>query len=154
MKRSQQTPVQTQPAAEHPGIGELSISQCWARAREASVGRVAVVVDGTPDIFPVNHVVDHGSIVFRTGAGTKLTAGDGRAVAYETDGVDPRTGDAWSVVVRGIARRVPEPYGVLEALLLPLTPWHSGPKPWFIRIEPVSVTGRSFHPRAGSVPRP
>ena len=27
---------------------------------------------------------------------------------------------------------------------LPLEPWHSGPKPLFLRIEPVSVTGRRF----------
>ena len=45
---------------------------CWELLEGASVGRLAVDVAGQPDIFPVNFVVDRGSIVFRTAAGTKL----------------------------------------------------------------------------------
>lgn len=124
---------------------ELDSSHCWALVRAAAVGRLAVVVGGKPDVFPVNHVVDHGTVVFRTGAGTKLAAADGQAVAFEVDGFDPQAQTAWSVVVKGRAARVQEPYGVLEALTLPLVPWHGGQKPWFVRIEPDIVTGRRFH---------
>jgi len=34
---------------------------------------------------------------------------------------------------------------VLEALDLPLFPWHAAPKRRIIRIEPEAVSGRRFH---------
>ena len=47
------------------------------------MGRLAVVVAGHPDIFPINYVVDHASIVIRTAAGTKLAGSKSRQVAFE-----------------------------------------------------------------------
>jgi hypothetical protein len=35
--------------------------------RSAEVGRLAVSVADHPDIFPINYLVDHGTIVFWTG---------------------------------------------------------------------------------------
>lgn len=127
-----------------PSTEELSAAQSWALIRGAAVGRLAVIVEGRPDIFPVNHVVDHSSVVFRSGAGTKLAAAVGREVAFEADGYDPDTATAWSVVVKGEAQRVSRLYDVLEAIELPIFPWHGGVKPYFVRIEPESVTGRRF----------
>ena len=51
---------------------ELSTAESWDLLREAVVGRLAVMSDDRPDIFPVNHLVDHESVVFRTAAGSKL----------------------------------------------------------------------------------
>jgi len=52
----------------------LGESDCWTLLREVSVGRIAFpTADGGVNIFPVNHLVDGGSVVFRTGAGEKLT---------------------------------------------------------------------------------
>ena len=116
----------------------------WTLLRQAVVGRLAVIIDGRPDIFPVNHVVDHGSVVFRTAAGSKLAGAVGHQVAYEVDGYDLETGSAWSVVVKGHAHDVNRLYDVLEAVGLPLFPWHSTLKPHFVRIEPDKVTGRRF----------
>lgn len=123
----------------------LSASESWALLREAVVGRLAVVVDGQPDIFPVNYLVDHGSIVFRTAEGTKLTGSIGQPVAFEVDAYDPGRGDAWSVVLKGVAREVHALSEVLDALDLPLFPWHAAPKPRIVRIEPDVVSGRRFH---------
>ena len=67
----------------------LSVSESWSLVRSAPVGRLAVVVDGRPEIFPLNHVVDHGTLVFRTAEGTKLSGTVGHEVAYECDGLDP-----------------------------------------------------------------
>jgi uncharacterized protein len=103
------------------------------------------MVDEQPDIFPVNYLVDHGSIVFRTAEGTKLASSVGRLVAFEVDGYDPSSGEAWSVVVKGKAREVKQLHEVLEALDLPLFPWHAAPKRRIIRIEPETVSGRRFH---------
>ena len=122
----------------------LSATECWALLRESVVGRLAVVVDGSPDIFPVNPVVDHGTIVFRTAAGTKLAAAKRENVAFEVDGYDAGAAQAWSVVVKGRVVEIRERDETLRALRLPLFPWQPGRKPRFVRIEPSSVTGRRF----------
>ena len=123
---------------------ELSATESWALLRQAAVGRLAVIVDDRPEIFPVNHLVDHGSVVFRTALGTKLAAAVGHWVAFEVDGYDPETSSAWSVVVKGEAQEVNRLYDVLEVVELPLFPWHSSPKSHFVRIEPHSISGRRF----------
>ena len=129
---------------ETTDVEVLSTSECWALLRDSAVGRLAVTVAGSPDIFPVNPIVDHGTIVFRTSAGTKLAATKSKDVAFEVDGYDTETARAWSVVVKGRAREILEVEETLRALRLPLYPWQPGRKPRFVRIEPVSVTGRRF----------
>jgi nitroimidazol reductase NimA-like FMN-containing flavoprotein (pyridoxamine 5'-phosphate oxidase superfamily) len=130
----------------------LSTNICWSLLRSAPVGRLAVSVSDHPDIFPVNFVVDHGSIVFRTAEGTKLAAAVlGRAVAFEVDGYEADVGDAWSVVVKGPATEVERMQDVYAALDLPLFPWNAAPKHRFVRIEPDDVSGRRFHVVAGPV---
>ena len=67
--RTSSTPAEVgEPAAQ------LDARECWAALRTADVGRLALVVDGRPEIFPVNFVVDHGTILFRTATGSKLAA--------------------------------------------------------------------------------
>ncbi len=143
-----------QGGADSTPAEELPAHECWALVRSSEVGRLAVTVgeDGHPDIFPVNHVVDHGTVVLRTAAGTKLSAAAGRPVAFEVDGVDEVTSAAWSVVVKGRAAVVGRLHDSLDAMGLPLQPWHAAPKPVFLRIVPSSVTGRRF-PAPGSASR-
>jgi nitroimidazol reductase NimA-like FMN-containing flavoprotein (pyridoxamine 5'-phosphate oxidase superfamily) len=130
----------------HTGTTTLEVHECWALLRSAEVGRLAVAIMNRPDIFPVNHVVDHGTLVFRTAEGTKLGAAVlGQAVAYEVDGYDPENGEAWSVVMKGRAVEIERLEEVFDACDLPLFPWHASPKPRFVRIEPDSITGRRFH---------
>jgi len=126
-------------------IIELSVSESWELLREQLVGRLAVIVDDRPEIFPVNFLVDHGSVVFRTAEGTKLAASVNRPVAFEVDGYDAASGEAWSVVVKGTAREIKNLYEVIDAVNLPLSSWHAAPKPRIVRIEPDAVTGRRFH---------
>ena len=125
-------------------VVELDESACWGLLRSAEVGRLAVVVNHRPEIFPINFVVDHATVVFRTAGGTKLDWAAGRDVAFEVDGYEPDGGVAWSVVVKGLAREVKGMYEALDALELPLFPWHGSAKPHIIRIEPDQVTGRRF----------
>ena len=129
---------------ELKAIVELSSAESWTLLQEAIVGRLAVVIDDRPDIFPVNHLVDCGSVVFRTGPGAKLNAAIGHQVAFEVDGYDLETTSAWSVVVKGKASAVNRLDDVLAVIALPPFAWHSAPKPHFIRIEPDSITGRRF----------
>jgi uncharacterized protein len=125
-------------------VVELTAQDSWALLRKAVVGRLALIVNGDPDVFPVNHKVDHGSVLFRSAEGTKFTAALGHTVAFEVDGYDVQASSAWSVVVKGTATEVTRLYEVLDAFELPLVPWHSAPKPHFIRIEPDTITGRRF----------
>ena len=128
-----------------PNVQNLEHHECWAQLRRVSVGRLAVLADGRPDIFPINYTVDGGTLVFRTGQGTKLSAASGdAAVALEADGVDTETGLAWSVVVKGTAAIVRGTEEVLDTSRLYLFPWQAGRKDAFVRITPDSVTGRRF----------
>lgn len=130
----------------HPETEVLDTHTCLELLRSTPMGRLAVVVDDKPQIFPVNHVVDHGGIAFRTAAGTKLAGATGHDVAYEIDGYDLQEGKAWSVVVHGVARETKAIDEVVAALALPLHPWAPGsPKPHVLRIEPEEITGRRFH---------
>lgn len=126
-------------------VEHLSVSDCLALLRGVSVGRLAVWNMDHPDIFPINYAIDHGTIVFRTGEGTKLAALRGDfPVAMEADGVDADTGIAWSVVAKGAAALLTSTDDVLDTFALKLFPWHAGPKDNFVRITPTSVTGRRF----------
>jgi hypothetical protein len=126
-------------------VHNLEHHECWELLRTVSVGRLAVLVDGHPDIFPINYTVDGGTLVFRTGQGTKLAgASGGSAVAVEADGVDAVSGLAWSVVLKGPAKEIKGTEGVLDTAALYLFPWQAGKKDTFVRVSPDSLTGRRF----------
>jgi hypothetical protein len=130
---------------DQQGSTVLDEHASFERLRNSEVGRLAVIVDGRPEIFPLNFAVDHGTVVFRTAAGTKLDAiGDGADVAFEVDGYDAERGEAWSVVIKGCATEVLDAYERFDAVDLPLFPWNAAPKPRFVRIVPDQTSGRQF----------
>lgn len=114
--------------------------------RSAEVARLAVSVNDVPDIFPINFVVDHGTVVFRTAEGSKLSAAvSNPVVAFEVDGYDVDANEAWSVVIKGRAEEIKQLYERIESMDLPLFPWHAAPKSRFLRIVPEAISGRRFH---------
>lgn len=129
-----------------PGV-ELTPPESWALLRQAVVGRLALVADDRPDSFPVNHKVDHGSVLCHTAESSRLSGAVGRRVAFEVAGNDAEASTAWRVVVKGTAQEILRLYDALDAFDLPLFPRRSSPKPLFIRIEPDSITGRRFEVR-------
>ena len=132
-------------ADEELTVEQVSEDACWALLRTTSVGRLAVWVEDHPDIFPLNYAVDHGTVVFRSGTGTKVSAAVAESpVALEADGYDPQTSEAWSVVIRGNAQRISASEELIETIDLPLFPWQAGDKGQFIRIIPTAVSGRRF----------
>lgn len=123
----------------------LDASACWDLLRGVSVGHLAVLVDGHPEIFPVNYKVDHQSVVFRTGEGTKLQAAAGpAAVALEADGTDQEKHTAWSVQLKGHAEVLEPSPDLMTGAGLTLFPWQAGHKDHFVRIIPTAVSGRRF----------
>ena len=125
----------------------LPVSECWALLRQGVIGRLAVVVDGEPDIFPINYAVDHGTIVFRSDAGRKLRGAVGLPVAFEIDGYELKDIAAWSVVIRGEATEIRDTDESIAAMDLPTYPWQDGAKAHYVRIVPSVTTGRRVHVR-------
>src|SRR3954452_19353564 len=123
----------------------LTMDQCWALLDTEIVGRLALIVDGHPEIFPVNFVLERRMIVFRTSGGTKLWGAiTGKSVAFEIDGYDAHDEAAWSVTARGQAELIEnqEEKDAVDALLL--EPWQPGDKPHYVRVAPKALTGRRF----------
>ncbi|WP_138417450.1 pyridoxamine 5'-phosphate oxidase family protein [Sinomonas gamaensis] len=128
-----------------PQTGELALDECWRLLANTVTGRLALVVDGHPEIFPINFIVERRTIAFRTGAGTKLLElMEGAEAAIEIDGYDDRDEEAWSVVVKGTAALI-ESQGERSAVdTLGLEPWEPGSKSHYVRLAPRTVTGRRF----------
>lgn len=125
------------------------MSTCLDLLRQVDVGRLAVrLPDGGVDVFPVNFVVDGGTVLLRTAAGTKLDSiRDEPRVAFEADHFDWYGQIAWSVVMKGGARLVEDPLEQFALFSVELDAWHPERKPFFVRIEPTETTGRRFRVR-------
>ena len=124
-------------------LEHLPQRECWDLLASTPVGRIGVLVDSAPEIYPVNHAVDGQTIVFRTERGEKLRGLDRNpSVCFEVDGYDPTTSTGWSVLVKGRAREVTAAEEERRLLALDLRYWSVGPKPRWVRIEPAEVTGR------------
>jgi uncharacterized protein len=129
---------------------ELTKSECFELLAQQHLGRVAVVDDRGPVVFPVNFVLDRHMVVFRTDAGTKLDAAcRGRRVAFEVDGTDAAAHTGWSVLIRGEAVEVTDPAELARLRKLPLDPWAPGAKTHYVRILPTVLTGRRISAPGG-----
>lgn len=124
-------------------VSALSEEECWDLLERHELGRLALAVDGEPDIFPVNYVVDGPRVLFRTAPGSKLAElAVNPRVAFEVDEYDETF--AASVVLKGVAKRLELQREVDAADALPLAPWIPTLKYRWVRIAPVSITGRRF----------
>jgi hypothetical protein len=125
------------------GTELMSEEHCWEFLADEEVGRVAEVIDGRIDIFPVNYGLDGHAIIFRTNAGLKMAGTVGREVAFEVDRIDQKAHLGWSVVVHGVAQDITaldNPEG-REAS----RPW-TGDKAFLLMIRPRSISGRRVSP--------
>lgn len=134
----------------HDTVQELDEVQVWEFLTAHRIGRLAIVIGGEPDIFPVNYVVDGQSLVFRTAEGSKLLAASlGGRMAFQ---VDEWTHEgAVSVLAHGTPH-VMEGEERESATSLELGPWVPTHKEHWVRLEVDEVTGRRF--RFGPEPEP
>ena len=132
------------PADPQPGrIEELTRSECFGLLAAGNLGRVAVVDDRGPVVFPVSFVLDRHTVVFRTEPGTKLhAAGRGSRVCFEADGTDAAGRSGWSVIVRGEITEVTDPAELARLRALPLRVQVPGVRDHYVRILPAALTGR------------
>ncbi len=126
------------------GLEVLNSDECLSLLETRSVGRIAVFGFANPMIVPINYAVDHHTIVFRTGPGTKLweSATQDSRVAFEVDELDENEMEAWSVSLTGRAERITD-QGVIARLEgLGLRNWVKGAEAFWFRVTPSIIEGR------------
>lgn len=127
------------------GLSRLGEVDSWEVVSRNRIGRVGVVHWNRPLIFPVNHVVDGHTIVFRTGRGTKLTsAALGRPVVFEVDEYDEHHRRGVSVMVHGWLHEVIDPDDLARIGQLPFRPLVDRPRDHVLRIHSTRITGRAI----------
>ncbi len=121
---------------------ELSDDECDDLLATARLGRLAVIVDGRPEIFPVVHVYDRATrtVLFPTNEATKLHAAlSWPYVAFEVDG---ESGDeGWSVLVVGRAEAIGS-VDQGELFHRRSVNWRLGREARWVQIVPEKITGR------------
>jgi uncharacterized protein len=129
---------------DRAGLEILHLSDCFRLLQSVSLGRIGFVAGGEVVILPVNFLVDGQDVVFRTAAGSKLSAVEvGHYVGFEADSYDAAPGTGWSVVVNGLAEIVESDEETARLETLGLTSWGTGtPGRVWVRIRPSSITGR------------
>lgn len=123
---------------------ELSEEECMSLLARSMIGRLAVVVDNYPVIFPVNYAMDCNMITFRTDPGTKFDAAQYGNVSFQVDQMEALGRSAWSVLVRGTVT-VPDttdPDVVQHLQQLGIVPLAPGDKPLWVQVVPHRITGR------------
>src|ERR1700739_746042 len=125
------------------GVTILPEQECWDLLAGVVLGRVVTSVDGQPEIFPVNYVVQRRTVLFRTAVGTKLvsTAINNR-VLFEVD--DHNVAEGWSVIIKGRARSLRNNEQIEDAERAQLLPRTTSEKTHYVRVIPEMVTGRRF----------
>ncbi len=125
------------------GVTILPEHECWDLLAGVALGRIVTSVDGQPEIFPVNYVVQHRTILFRTAEGTKLVStAINHRVLFEVD--DHNVAEGWSVIVKGTARSLRTDEQIEEAERAQLLSWTTSEKTHYVRVIPEVVTGRRF----------
>jgi nitroimidazol reductase NimA-like FMN-containing flavoprotein (pyridoxamine 5'-phosphate oxidase superfamily) len=129
-------------------LERLDEEECLDLLRSGSLGRVSLRIGDSPAILPINYAVLDDDVVFKTAAGSKLSAAImGVQVAFEVDHVDESTGAAWSVLVVGYAEDVREEATRARVDALGLESWSPGDLPFVVRIDTRQISGRRVPPR-------
>ena len=135
------------------GITILSEHECWDLLADVALGRLVTSVDGEPEIFPVNFVVQRNTVLFRTVEGTKLVSVTiNSQVLFEAD--EHNVAEGWSVIVRGTARTLRTDEEIEDAKRTQLLSWTAPAKLHYVRVIPATITGRRFRFNPGSTANP
>jgi nitroimidazol reductase NimA-like FMN-containing flavoprotein (pyridoxamine 5'-phosphate oxidase superfamily) len=129
---------------------ELGYDDCVALLRAETVGRIAVVVEPYPLVFPVNYrlvglddvLAEPGQlwIAIRTRPGNTIDRAP-MFVSFEVDGVDRQHRTGWSVLVTGTMHRVDAAAAEFDARFDP-EPWVSDGRNRWLVVHASAVTGR------------
>jgi uncharacterized protein len=125
------------------GLELLTEDQARQLLAMGEVGRIGLTMGALPVIFPVNYRLIDGSIMFRTSAGSKMSAAAaGAVVAFEVDDYQLADRSGWSVLAVGRAEVVDDPDLLFKAETSDLAPFAEGSRTAVVRIEPTFLSGR------------
>jgi nitroimidazol reductase NimA-like FMN-containing flavoprotein (pyridoxamine 5'-phosphate oxidase superfamily) len=139
--------VQISPRNDGEGtatLEHLGRTDCLNLLALAQVGRVGFVVDGRPEILPVNYALDGDAILFRTSEESVLNEASLTNVAFEVDCTDTAQQSGWSVVIHGHALDISDAIDPTSERLrrLAVITWAPGQRQrWFV-IRPQTISGR------------
>ena len=140
-------------------LEELTYEACLELLRTRRTGRIAVIVDGAPLVFPVNYRLVETTgitwVAFRTKPGNVIDRAS-KNVAFEIDEVDEPHRQGWSVLVRGTVHPVDPDVASFRERFDP-EPWLLAERDAWLVVQPFSISGRrlkgdkpewAFEPRA------
>jgi nitroimidazol reductase NimA-like FMN-containing flavoprotein (pyridoxamine 5'-phosphate oxidase superfamily) len=141
--------AETRPLTVLDAVETLSSADCLDLLSSRDLGRIALVIDDQPEIFPVNYAIDRPTVVFRVAPGTKPALAMNRRIAFEVDHLDRKAGVAWSVIVKGVALDVTTSKDPFTAFLrtADVRPAAPGDRPLWMAIYPSEISGRRFRVR-------
>ncbi len=124
----------------------MNDGMCRRLLESHNTGRLAFVEGGWPVVMPMNFRYFDGSIVMRTGTGSKLTHVPNTAAAIEIDGVGEYGQWGWSVLASGYALDVTDTLDRSSVLArdLPIWPMAPGTHEHWLLIAVERLTGRFF----------
>ena len=127
-----------------PTVEALSYADCLDTLAAATTGRVALVVDGVPEVIPANYIVDGDMVVFRSANDTLLAHAGMAKVAFEVDHIDDASRTGSSVVVHGYLYDITDTMDATSERLrrIPLETWAPDPRDRWFEIRPYGMTGR------------
>ncbi len=132
---------------EQSWLEELSTEGCLDLLRQTHLGRIAIVVAGSPIVLPINYRMVETSgrtwIALRTRPGNIIDQSS-LHVAFEIDGIDPVHQEGWSVLVRGTLHHVDADAADFRERFDP-EPWMLAERDAWLIIEPFAITGRRLH---------
>jgi uncharacterized protein len=123
----------------------LTADECRALlvTHRPRLGRLAFVADGWPIVLPMNYTLDGNVVYFRTASGGGFAAAvRSEHVTFQVDHVDEVWEEGWSLLVFGHLSVVDDAAELTRVRQLPLVPWAGGDKPYYLRLEILSVSGR------------
>jgi nitroimidazol reductase NimA-like FMN-containing flavoprotein (pyridoxamine 5'-phosphate oxidase superfamily) len=134
----------------NPGGGPIEIlseQQCLELLASHELGRVGLMLEDQPEIFPVNYSSDGLVVVFKTSRSTRLDRATEGRIAFEIDGWDAKSGVGWSVMLKGVAQDVSTSHDPFASALRarPVRPLAPGERELWIAIYPSEVSGRRFN---------
>lgn len=125
------------------GLELLTEGQARELLATGEVGRIGITIGALPAIFPVSYRMIDGAIVFRTSAGSKLSAAaEGAVVAFEVDDYQLADHTGWSVLAVGRAEVVNDLAMTFKVLGARVEPLAGGQRSSIVRIEPTFLSGR------------
>lgn len=119
---------------------ELTSMECRRLLAQRRLGRVAVVGEDGPAVYPVDYTLDRDAVLLHTDEPSSF--GQGSQVTLQVDDLDESRRAGWSVVVRGRAAQVEQPDELGAGEQPPSLPPGAGRSGHYIRLRQVSISGR------------